>query len=470
MSDRKNFEMAIQEVKASFFDTLYREQRLVHVLTDELNNYSDSEQQELKKCLVEQSDLATNLVEKLEEVDIISDKLSKISDRVQAIIGNEKMEIVTARESSVTVGQNVENQVEDVGTKVMKETTEVTAEIPSAKEEATMAAPASVPAERDTNSFQVVSSGESAEVSTEKDPSKSEAVVAGTVSVPSETAEDTTNSQAVSSSESTDVSTEMEPSKSETVVAETVSVPSVTAESQGTNVIGISNNSEEKIVNGIALPEINASGLENKEVTSISNSTMAPTSASDIQSATKADSNQVSGTTETVPFALSPIDEGVTKVAGETTNNFETPVATETAGNGEVLKVFKSDANMPKAILVTIGQFNKLTGSRETQKALMSVKGTFGVETTITPIATTGVVNEQVVNACGDLVPSTDTTKKEMEEIIAQANALYKEGKTTEAQVLYDQVSAMNKTLQATPAESAKVLVNTYAAPSTQVA
>lgn len=52
-----------------------------------------------------------------------------------------------------------------------------------------------------------------------------------------------------------------------------------------------------------------------------------------------------------------------------------------------------------------------------------------------------------------------------------QANALYKEGKTAEAQALYDQVSTMNQTMQATTTgEQAKVLVNTPAAAPTIVA
>ena len=39
-------------------------------------------------------------------------------------------------------------------------------------------------------------------------------------------------------------------------------------------------------------------------------------------------------------------------------------------------------------------------------------------------------------------------SKDKIEQMMEQANALYKEGKTTEAQALYDQISALNKQIQ----------------------
>ena len=509
MSGRKKFEMAIQQVKASFFDTLYRKQRLVHVLTEELSNYSETEQAELKKCFVEQADLAADLVARLEDVDVISVKLAKVSDKIGAIIGSEKMEMVTTKESGMAVGQNVQNSVEVSDTSV--KTVEVTPEAETVKadvpvEEADNVSTVNAAA-KDSDGFQFIPSSKPAgatneteavktdipvEATGEAEAVKADVPVDGTPSVEATTAaaEDTDDFQFIPSSKPVESTNEAEAVKADVPAGGTTSVTATTTGTQATTTT-TSNSVSEKESN-VTLPELNIPGSETKtiptdevktpvEAPAVPEIPVTVVPAGNVPPATTGDASQVTGetvatdtkdsATEAVPFALSPMDEGVTpKENVEQTSAPET-AGVETTDNSDVLKVVKSDANSPKAILVTAVQLSKLMASRDTQKALMSAKGAFGTGTTITPIATSGAVDEQTLMANGLLAPTADATKKQMEGIMEQANALYKEGKTAEAQALYDQVSTMNQTMQATTTgEQAKVLVNTPAAAPTIVA
>ena len=134
---------------------------------------------------------------------------------------------------------------------------------------------------------------------------------------------------------------------------------------------------------------------------------------------------------EIVPFALSPIDEGVTPAAEVVVSQENVPVAaTVQAEDSNIIKFSRKSADQVKAILVTSAQHTKLIGSRETQKALVSNK----------------------LNAAMQV----SDTKKQMEEMLNQANALYQQGKADEAQALYNQVSTMNQSIQT---ETPNVLV-----------
>ena len=82
---------------------------------------------------------------------------------------------------------------------------------------------------------------------------------------------------------------------------------------------------------------------------------------------------------------------------------------------------------MPKAILVTKNQYEKLSDSKNTQEALANFK-----------------------QKKKSIDKNNYTQKQEdIEKMLEEANALYKEGKTEEAQVLYDKISQLNKELKA---------------------
>ena len=97
--------------------------------------------------------------------------------------------------------------------------------------------------------------------------------------------------------------------------------------------------------------------------------------------------------------------------------------------------ITKVDTEMPKAILVSEKQKNNLVTSKDVQEALLKNTVSDNVE-------------EKPVN---------------IEAMMAQANALYKEGRVADAQSLYDQISQLNreKNGEGTSAtdDNAKVLV-----------
>ena len=90
---------------------------------------------------------------------------------------------------------------------------------------------------------------------------------------------------------------------------------------------------------------------------------------------------------------------------------------------------------MPKAILVSEKQKSNLVGSKSIQEGLLN--------NTVSES-----VSQEPVN---------------MEAMMAQANALYKEGRVAEAQSLYDQISQLNREMNSDGApatdDNAKVLV-----------
>lgn len=88
----------------------------------------------------------------------------------------------------------------------------------------------------------------------------------------------------------------------------------------------------------------------------------------------------------------------------------------------------KANANLAKAILVTNKQYQKLLGSKDIQSSsLFHEKG------------------EQSVLAQNI---SIEERRRQIEAMMEQANNLYKQGQTKEAQAMYDVISAMNQELQ----------------------
>lgn len=101
------------------------------------------------------------------------------------------------------------------------------------------------------------------------------------------------------------------------------------------------------------------------------------------------------------------------------------------------LRRFINVGTQTRAILVSESQFNKLSGSRVTQEALLKFKH-------ILPeggsSATPAVVND-VSNM------TEEEKKKTIEVMMADATELYNSGKVEEAQAMYDKISELNNTV-----------------------
>lgn len=138
-----------------------------------------------------------------------------------------------------------------------------------------------------------------------------------------------------------------------------------------------------------------------------------------------------------------PVEAVNTEVVPESTVQVENaqvvsgPVFNEPLTPTETTKkvITKIDSEMPKAILVSEKQKSNLVGSKSIQEGLLN--------NTVSES-----VSQEPVN---------------MEAMMAQANALYKEGRVAEAQSLYDQISQLNREMNSDGApatdDNAKVLV-----------
>ena len=103
--------------------------------------------------------------------------------------------------------------------------------------------------------------------------------------------------------------------------------------------------------------------------------------------------------------------------------------------------------NEPRAILTSAKQISNLRQSLPTQEALVQARDS---------IASTNVagVNDEIqelVNS-GVIAPSKDN----IEDMMAEASRLYQEGKTDEAQAMYDKISELNKQMKENNQDEAK--------------
>lgn len=455
----------IRDVQADFFNTLYAkpgygESDLVHFLTSEINNFSEEEQVKLKELIALQNTKAVSLVDSLKNIGEYATDLAKIDEEIKSIVSGKGISLENG------IGENLNDQTVEVSAVPVEEAKagDAPAMESEVKEEAV-----AVTAESNNEEVSV------AEEKTESAESVEVESPLENTGVDTDTNQATTNNTIVEVPGVTPVAENVEDNVQETKAVE---VPAVidnnVVASEATSTLDIPSTGE--TTQDVAQETI----VETPVVeTAPINETVTVTTPS---GGLEDDAVPVA---DTKPFELSPINEGVTPadaVAASTeasvenpqqivaevvpavpvTDNSvipqvqtEQPVAIDSVNNTneDVLKFVKNDTNFPKAILVTGVQFGKLTSSRETQKALMSAKGAFK----------NTQADEQVLMANGLLAPTEDATKKQMEDIMNQANALYKEGKTAEAQALYNQVSSMNQTMQANTAtaEGAKVLVNT---------
>lgn len=107
----------------------------------------------------------------------------------------------------------------------------------------------------------------------------------------------------------------------------------------------------------------------------------------------------------------------------------------------------KVDTNKTRALLTSAKQIGNLRSSRSTQEALLNSRQKSN--------ANNNLETQLVEN--GLLPADTDTMKKQVETMMEQANALYKEGKTVEAQAMYDKISELNKQIQENTSNSLSV-------------
>ena len=106
----------------------------------------------------------------------------------------------------------------------------------------------------------------------------------------------------------------------------------------------------------------------------------------------------------------------------------------------------KVDTNKTRALLTSAKQIGNLRSSRSTKEALLN---------SIQKSNANNLETQLVEN--GLLPADTDTMKKQVETMMEQANALYKDGKTAEAQAMYDKISELNKQIQENTSNSLSV-------------
>lgn len=112
-------------------------------------------------------------------------------------------------------------------------------------------------------------------------------------------------------------------------------------------------------------------------------------------------------------------------------------------------RFFRSTGNLIRAILLTKRQQAKSLKSRETQESLLKVKGV--LENNLAAVNTMNTVNNELekdLTNNGLLPSSVEDKQQAIEDMLEQANSLYKAGKADEAQEMYAKISAMNKELQ----------------------
>ena len=98
----------------------------------------------------------------------------------------------------------------------------------------------------------------------------------------------------------------------------------------------------------------------------------------------------------------------------------------------------KNDNLNARALLTSTKQIGNLRRSLSTQEALY--------ETRVSGKSEANLESQLVAN--GLLPADVNTMKKQVEQLMEQANVLYKDGKTAEAQAMYDKISELNKQIQ----------------------
>ena len=166
--------------------------------------------------------------------------------------------------------------------------------------------------------------------------------------------------------------------------------------------------------------------VSEKEATPVEESAKPDTSMnSDVVTPVVSNDNEAvvpdaSNNNEVVPIAPS-MEEQQNNIPNEQVT--VTPVlpfsgVVETSSNVNKKIIMKKSDDKTKAILVNSSQFEKLCNSKQAQEALLDF---------------------------GNLTENKQSLEAKIEEMMARASSLYKEGKKDEAQYIYNQISLMNK-------------------------
>ena len=152
------------------------------------------------------------------------------------------------------------------------------------------------------------------------------------------------------------------------------------------------------------------------------------------------DEPQQDTTTATVEQSLSNIEEQQDETSEMT--NSEASIQPE-----QELNFMKLNNNTPRAILTSAKQISNLRQSLATQEALVNSREEIG------SININGVEDDvQNLVSNGLLSPSEEN----IEDMLNEASALYKEGKVEQAQGLYEKISELNKKIKDTENEENK--------------
>ena len=152
------------------------------------------------------------------------------------------------------------------------------------------------------------------------------------------------------------------------------------------------------------------------------------------------DEPQQDTTTATVEQSLSNIEEQQDETSEMT--NSEASIQPD-----QELNFMKLNNNTPRAILTNAKQISNLRQSLATQEALVNSREEIG------SININGVEDDvQNLVSNGLLSPSEEN----IEDMLNEASALYKEGKVEQAQALYEKISELNKKIKDTGNEENK--------------
>ena len=152
------------------------------------------------------------------------------------------------------------------------------------------------------------------------------------------------------------------------------------------------------------------------------------------------DEPQQDTTTATVEQSLSNIEEQQDETSEMT--NSEASIQPD-----QELNFMKLNNNTPRAILTSAKQISNLRQSLATQEALVNSREEIG------SININGVEDDvQNLVSNGLLSPSEEN----IEDMLNEASALYKEGKVEQAQGLYEKISELNKKIKDTENEENK--------------
>ena len=453
----EKIEKAVNGLKAAFLDEVYRGQGMSSFISGKIDTFPEDQRSLLTSLVTEQAQKAERVLENLDGLVVSVSDLNIINEKISAITNG----------SGISVSENVsEGQLELPGV-ISKESSEMDSAV----------------AEVSVNeSSQLEIPGINQATETVSEPVVEENVVAnGVVEIPGvavaeenavvEEAVQAVDIPAVDVSASTvEVPTAEVPVVETAAVAEQavaapvaeVPVPAATVPAVETSAVA-----EQAVAAPVAEVPAPSAEVPAVETAAVAEQTVAAPVVDATTSAPLNETVTVAGTTGAiddgsdtiVPFALSPIDEGITPateapVAEVTATTNASPEAVAAAiipdapadtvtsvapiapAAENIIQFRRLDSTAPKAILVTGQQCTNLVASRETNKVLAFPTGSS---------------------------VSTIDPRKQMEDMLNQANALYQQGKTAEAQAIYNQVSAMNQAMQTSAPTDASALIDASA-------